>query len=78
MDEIKLCKDCKHAKKSLLFGYEFARCTVSIKNRATGEGWYCRVEREFPSNVCGPSGKAFEPKPRPWYAFWRVANKARA
>lgn len=73
MSDIKLCKDCKHIKKDWA-GYEFAKCAVSIKCRVTGEGNWCSIERDYPSDVCGPAGKAFEPKVRrSWYAFWRAA-----
>jgi hypothetical protein len=78
--EIKLCKDCKHAKRDLLLGYRYAKCQAAPKAPApymltTGEGvkggfFYCETERTF---TCGIVGRNFEPKPRPWWAFWRKA-----
>lgn len=78
-NDIKLCKNCKHANRDWLLGYRYAKCMVAPKNPTpimltTGMGinrefFYCETERTFD---CGLIGRHFEPKPRPWYAFWRA------
>lgn len=73
MGEIKLCKDCKHAKKTMAFTYQFAKCTASVKDYSTGEGWYCATERQSFAGACGPNAKKFEQRKPAWYAFWRAA-----
>lgn len=64
---MKLCKDCKHARRSildkLLFGWEFAKCAACpdfggdsyVDGRG---GLYCSSARS--SGRCGPDAKLFE------------------
>lgn len=72
--KIPRCKDCKHSKRDWLFGYQFAKCCAhprtSAEDAVKGKTgfFYCETMREFD---CGISGRDFEPKPRPWWAFWR-------
>lgn len=78
MAEIKFCKDCKHIRPSS--NHEFSECSVLDVHETdyvSGERVlvsikYCDRTR-MRNGDCKPEGMLFEPKPRPWYAFWRAA-----
>jgi len=63
---MKLCKDCKHTKRHIFWGWQFAKCERRpplidlVTGDQTSNALYCSIEREF---HCGPDAKYFEPKP---------------
>ena len=74
---MKLCKDCKFSKITLVdrlffFGYKFARCSIASPitrtdystGKTTTELRYCTNERTDYSHTstCGSAGKNFQPK----------------
>jgi hypothetical protein len=65
------CSKCAHSRRHLLLGQAFAKCAAS-DFAYDGEHFHCATERMFPVG-CGPSGKYFEPKPRPWWAIGKSA-----
>lgn len=68
---MKICKDCQHAKRHWLFGWDFAKCRAPQLLKAhpvTGvteaDPSYCVNQRKFDYEplMCGPNAKFFEPK----------------
>ena len=70
--ETRFCKDCKWAKGSFLFGYEYAKClqpeTRELPRRdssylvtgSRGGFTYCSYQRQF--GQCGPNATLWESK----------------
>lgn len=66
---MKLCKDCKHNRRSWLFGQEFAKCAAIIDPSTGKPKWYCSTERTpyFDNlSLCGSTGKLWEQRVSLW------------
>ena len=71
-----LCKDCRYAR----FTFGSHGCMLNTieqehQDAVTGEvrpARYasCYAERDENMGSCGPSGKLFEAKTKPWWRFW--------
>lgn len=65
MEELKLCKDCKHCRRDPLLGYEYAKCRAIADPVSGKPRWYCSTERDAmfdANNRCGSQGKLWERK----------------
>lgn len=67
---MKLCKDCKHAKRNWLHGWEYAKCrrhapeADPVTGKLVRRETYCSNQRAF-GNLCGPDAVFFVSKNPP-------------
>lgn len=80
MSEIKLCKDCKNYRWSVMGPY-FAKCDSDKRRMTTDpvsgkvDTVFCCIDRDerydsIESTRCKSVGLLFELRPRPWWKFW--------
>lgn len=80
VNEIKLCKDCKHFDKSDAKWGEPYWCShpqLYMKSPITGEtiakgDYWSRACGKVRSDdgICGTDGCLHEPRAKPWWRFW--------
>lgn len=73
----KFCVDCVHYRHPTRGGYRVwpAGClspAVTLVSPITGEPIPEKPAHARTLGKCGLEGKHFEPKPAPWWRYWRV------